>query len=178
MARRIAARYSVFTLFGVALAVLAVGAAAQDADPVIGTWVLNIAKSKFISSSTPQSESRTYVLEGQETKIVSRGTNEQRTYRTVRQDIKASSHQVDGDGKLTIREWTVAYDGKDRPVTGDPLADMISAKRIDARTVEFALKKDGRVVVSGTQEISRDGTVMTIMSRGLTTNDVLVFDKQ
>jgi len=85
---------------------------------------------------------------------------------------------VDGDGKLTIREWTVAYDGKDRPVTGDPLADMISAKRIDARTVEFALKKDGRVVVSGTQEISRDGTVMTIMSRGLTTNDVLVFEKQ
>jgi hypothetical protein len=36
---------------------------------IIGAWVLNVAKSTFSPDPTPQSESHTYVLEGQETKV-------------------------------------------------------------------------------------------------------------
>ena len=104
-------------IFGTALAALGVHVAAQTADPLIGTWELNIAKSKYNSGPAPKSETRTYVVVGQ--------------------DIKATSEGVDADGKPTSGQWTVNYDGKDRPATGRPDLDALSVKRIDAFTAEF-----------------------------------------
>ena len=47
-------------------ALLAVGnavvAAAPAADPVIGTWQLNVAKSKFSPGPAPKSDARTYAV--------------------------------------------------------------------------------------------------------------------
>ena len=174
--RRITALGITLTLFGTHLA-------AQGADPIIGTWVLNVAKSTFSPGPAPKSETRTYVMEGQETKVTSKGASEPRTYKTVRQEIKATSTGIDSDGKPTTREWTVVYDGKDRPMTGDPDADMLSLKRIDAFTTEFTQKKAGRVVITGTRAISKDGNVMTITTKGInakgqTTSNVSVFEKQ
>jgi hypothetical protein len=68
-------------------------------------------------------------------------------------------------------------------MTGNPDADMMSLKRVDAFTAAFTQKKAGRVVITGTAAISTDGRVMTITSRGVnatgqTINDVLVFEKQ
>jgi hypothetical protein len=151
------------TVLGIFVALFGFHLAAQGADPVIGTWVLNVAKSKFSPGPAPKSESRTYVMAGQE--------------------IKATSKGVDGDGKPATGEWTVVYDGKDRPTTGDPDADMLSLKRIDAFTTEFTQKKAGKVVSSGTRAISRDGKVMTITTKGTnakgqTVNDVAVFEKR
>ena len=91
----------------------------QDADPIIGTWVLNVAKSKFSPGPAPQSDSCMYVMEGQATKVTSKGASKPMTYMTVRQEIKATSTVVDVEGKTTTREWTIVYDGKERPVTGD-----------------------------------------------------------
>jgi hypothetical protein len=166
----------IFTLAGLHLT-------AQSADSIIGTWVLNVAKSTFSPGPAPQNESRTYVLEGQETKLTSKEAIEPRTYRTVRQEIKATSKGVDGEGKSTTREWTMVYDGKDRPITGDPDADMLSLKRIDAFRAEFTQKRAGRVVITGTQVISTDGKVMTITTQGINAkgqiiNEVSVFEKQ
>lgn len=135
----------------------------QSSDPVVGTWVLNLSKSKFSPGPAPKSETRTYVLVGQE--------------------IKANSKGVDADGKPTAGEWTVNYDGKDRPQTGDPNADTLSLKRVDAFTTESTEKKAGKVVITGTRVISRDGKVMTITtkgtnSKGQSINDVMVYDKR
>jgi hypothetical protein len=44
---------------------------------------------------------------------------------------------VDSAGAPTTAEWTVNYDGKDRPQTGNPDADTLSLKRIDAFTTEW-----------------------------------------
>ena len=170
-------------VLGLILALFGISLAPQDADPIVGTWVLNVAKSTFSPGPAPQSETRTYVLEGQETKVTSGRGNERRTYVSVRQEIKATSKVVDGDGTLTTREWTIAYDGKDRPMTGDPDADMLSLKRIDAWTTEFTQKRAGRVVIAGTRAISKDGRVLTITTEGInakgqTINNVSVFDKQ
>src|SRR5712691_10991315 len=102
----------------------AVHLAAQAADPLVGTWELNIAKSTYNPGPAPKSETRTYVVVGQ--------------------DIKATSKGVDADGKPTSGQWTVTYDGKDRPATGSPDLDALSLKRIDTFTSEFTLKKAGK----------------------------------
>jgi hypothetical protein len=136
---------------------------AQSTDPVVGTWELNVAKSKFSPGPAPKSETRTYAVACQE--------------------IKAASKGVDGTGKPVTGEWTVVYDGKDRPMTGNPDADMLSVKQTDAYTTEFTQKRAGKVVMTGTRAISRDGKVMTITTKGTnakgqTVNDVEVFEKR
>lgn len=133
--------------FGTVLAALGlVHLAAQAADPLVGTWELSIAKSKYTPGPAPKSETRTYVVAGQE--------------------IQATSTGVDADGKPTSRQWTVNYDGKDRPATGSPDADALSLKRIDAFTAEFTQKKAGKVVATGRRVISKDGKVMTVTTKG------------
>src|SRR6185503_1637514 len=78
--------------------------AAQDADPIIGTWVLNAAKSTFSPGPAPRSESRTYSMETEKTKLTARGATEPRTYVSVRQGIKATAQGVDGYGQPVTRE--------------------------------------------------------------------------
>ncbi len=147
----------------IVLAVAAVELAAQGADPLVGTWELNVAKSKYTPGPAPKSETRTYVVAGQ--------------------DIKASSEGVDGTGKPTAASWTVNYDGKDHPETGNPNADTLSLKRVNAFSAKFTQKRAGKVVITGTRTISPDGKVMTITSEGTnalgqTINDVEVFEKR
>jgi hypothetical protein len=136
---------------------------AQETDPLVGTWELNLAKSKFGPGRAPKNETRTYVVSGQ--------------------DVKATTKGVDSAGKPTAAEFIVNYDGKDRPVTGNPDAEMLSLKRVDRFTTEFTQKRAGKVVITGTRIISRDGKVMTITTKGTdatgkTINDVAVFDKR
>jgi hypothetical protein len=147
----------------IVMAAAAAELAAQGADPIAGTWELNVAKSKYTSDRAPKSQTRTYVVAGQ--------------------DIKVSSKGVDGSGKPTAASWTINYDGKDRPQTGNPDADTLSLKRVNAFTVEFTQKRAGKVVITGTRTISPDGKVMTITSKGTTAggqtiNDVEVFEKR
>ena len=118
----------------------------QATDPIIGTWELNLTKSKFTPGPGPKSETRTYVAAGP--------------------DIKATSKGIGADGKPTATQWTVNYDGKDRPEIGNPDADALSLKRIDAYTTEFSEKRASKVVLTGARVISRDGKVMTITSKG------------
>jgi len=152
------------TVLGIALVGLAAPqAAGQATDPLIGTWELNVAKSKFDPGPGPKNETRTYVMAGQ--------------------DIKATSKGVDASGKPSAGEWTINYDGQDRPLTGNPDADTLSLKRVDDHTVAFTQKKAGKVVITGTRTISADGKVMTITTKGTNSkgqpiNNMLVFDKR
>jgi len=147
----------------IVVAAAAVGLAAQSADPLLGTWELNVAKSKYRPGPAPKSETRTYVLAGQ--------------------GMEASAKGVDGDGDPTAASWTINYDGKYHPEKGNPNADSLSLKRVNARDAEFKQKRGGKVVITGTRRISPDGTVMTITSKGTnvhgqTINDVEVFEKR
>jgi hypothetical protein len=149
----------------IVIAAAAVELAAQgaDADPVVGKWELNVAKSKYTPGPAPKSETRTYVVAGQ--------------------DIKASSKGVDGTGKPTAASWTLNYDGKYRPETGYSNADELSVKRVNASSTEFTQKRAGKVVITGTRTISPDGKVMTITYKGTdasgqSINNVEVFEKR
>ncbi len=168
---------------GIALALFGLVLAAQDPEPIVGTWALNVARSTFTPGPAPKSELRTYVLEGQATKVTFKGVNEPRTYTTVRQEIRATSTRVDADGTTMAREWTVVFDGRDRPMTGDPDADMIASKRLDALTSEFTQRKAGGVVATGTHAVSKDGNTLTITTKGINAqgqsiSSVLVFERQ
>src|SRR5688500_3764428 len=90
------------TVLAIAVALFGIQLAAQRADPVLGTWVLNPAKSTFSPGPAPKSESRTYVMADQETKVTFKGVSEPHTYRLVRQEIKVTAEGVDGDGKPTM----------------------------------------------------------------------------
>jgi len=99
------------------------------------------------------------------------------------QEIKATSKGVDGAGKPTNASWTIVYDGKDRPLIGNPDADVLSLKRVDNFTTEFTQKKAGKVVSTGTRVVSKDGKVLTITTkgtnaRGQAINDLEVYDKK
>src|SRR5213595_692087 len=89
------------TVLGLALLLSGRHLAAQDADPIIGTWVLNVAKSAFSPGPAPLSESRTYVMETEKTRMTGRGDTGPRTYLSVRQEIKVTSQGVDGHGQFT-----------------------------------------------------------------------------
>src|SRR5258708_11917423 len=109
----------VFALFGFAATLVA-------ADPTVGTWKLNTAKSKYSPGPAPKSATI--------------------TYEETADRIKRMGESVDADGNKTSFEYTAKYDGKDYPVTGSETFDMIALKRINDRTTEATLKKSGKVV--------------------------------
>jgi hypothetical protein len=149
----------------VAIAVLSTlffGTTAFAADAVDGTWKLNVAKSKF-SGTAPKSAMRVY------TESVNGTTLDQK--------------MVGADGKEMSMHVTLTYDGKDRPITGNPDADSGTGKAIDAHTSDFTLKKGGKVVGSVHRVVSADDKTLTVNNKGThadgkTYDDTLVFDKQ
>src|SRR6266702_6079930 len=114
-------------------------------DPNMGTWKLNEAKSKL----TPG--------EGKNTTVV---------YEAAGDQVKVTIDGTDKDGKPTHNEWTGKFDGKDYAVTGDPTSDTRSYKKIDDRTMEFTVKKDGKVTITGRIVVAADGKSRTVTTSG------------
>src|SRR5262245_16699572 len=120
-------------------------------DHIIGTWKLNLAKSKFSPGPPPKSRTVTYEAVGQGAKITTKGT--------------------DAEGKTVDFQFTANYDGKDYPVTGNPDWDTIAFKRIDAFTMETTRKKAGKIVSTNTRVVSKDGKTQTQREKGVNVKD-------
>ena len=137
-------------------------APAFAADPIVGSWKLNVAKSKFSSSQELKASTRVY-------------TEANGVY-TLDQKLTAA------DGK-EMSLTTKYSDGKDtKQDSGGPI-DTTHAKKIDANTWDFDLKKDGKVVGHVHRVVSADGKTLTVhntgmMLSGLTGDQTMVFDKQ
>ena len=153
-----------FGRFVISLAVLLVGAGvcrAQDPN-MMGTWKLNEAKSKF-----------------------SPGANKNHTvvYEAAGDMVKVTVDGVDGSGAAAHNEWTGKFDGKDYAVTGSPTSDMRSYRGGNSRTLSLREKKGGKVVLTGTVTVSRDGKTRTVVTNGTGAGgkrfrNVAVYDKQ
>jgi hypothetical protein len=90
---------------------------------------------------------------------------------------------VGNRGGVTHWEWTGKLDGKDYPVTGDPNSDARSYKQIDDHTLEFTIKKGGKITISGRVVVSADGKTRTATARGTDSQgkkfqSTPVYDKQ
>jgi len=145
------------------LAALILNAAAWGADRQVGTWTLNVAKSKY--SPGPAPKSGTLKIEAQEN------------------GLKVTLDGIDAEGKATHVEFAPKYDGKDYPATGLPNADTISLSRIDTNTIEALAKKEGKVVMTTRSVVSKDGKTRTTTQTGKNpmgqdVNNTVVYDKQ
>jgi len=142
------------------LAVFAAAALCFAADPNMGTWKLNEAKSKFSPGAT-KNTTVIYAPSGEMVKVTTVGNR---------------------DGKAVTTEWTGRFDGKDYPVKGDPTSDTRAYKVVDDHTLDLTAKKDGKVTLTGKIVVAADGKSRTVTTAGVDPKapmaNVSVYDKQ
>ena len=139
-------------------------AALFAADAHIGTWELNLAKSKFSPGPGPKSLTVTLEQDGEK----------------IRQVVKG----VDGEGKPVDLSSSRLLDGKDSPAVGTLYgADTVAVKRVNDHTTEAVYKKEGKVLVTSRSAVSKDGKTRTVTAKGVNAkgekvNNVSVYDRK
>ena len=132
------------------------------ADPIVGTWTLNVAKSQFTSGPAPKAGTRIYTESG--------------GVYTLDQKITAADGR-EVPFKAQYRE------GQDMPLMGANGIDSIRATKVDANTWDFSLMSAGKEVGHVHRTVSADGKMLTVHNTGkqpsgATGDDTLVFDKK
>jgi hypothetical protein len=138
-------------------------AVALAADATVGSWKLNLTKSKYSPGPAPKSST---------IKVEATG-----------QDMKVTIDTENADGTKLHSEWVGKYDGKDYAVKGDPNSDMRSYKKIDDYTIEATAKKAGKVTTTTKSVYSKDGKTRTSTqtgtnAQGQKVNSSIFYDKQ
>jgi len=128
------------------LLVAAPASATVKPDPFVGTWVLNVAKSKYTPGPAPKSSTAVYSAAGAGLHVVATG--------------------VSATGAATRTEYTANFDGKDYPVTGSPDYDMTSLKRVSLNRITFIRKRAGAVAQTGSMVVSTNGATRTVTTDG------------
>ena len=133
---------------------------AQSTSPLVGTWKLNVAKSKAPFKSG--------------TSVIEAAGN----------GIKFTVDLVGTDGSKSHWGFTGNFDGKDVPVTGDsPYGDTVSVTRVNDRTIQINGKYKGKPTTTHTITVSADGKTRTSTAKGTDKNgkpvdSVSFYDKQ
>ena len=147
----------------VALAITTVVALA--ADNTIGTWKLNVDKSKYTGAPMPV-KSLTLMREAADGGVKQAATGEQ------------------ADGTPIKADFAAKYDGKDVTVSGNSPYDTIAIKQVNANTLTDTRKKtDGKYQATSRYVVSNGGKTMTMTIKGTNAEGkdftaIFVFDKQ
>jgi hypothetical protein len=137
---------------------------AQDhREPLEGTWLLDVAKSRFMPMPGPKGQMRTYALTDGVEKMTSRG--------------------ISGEGKSTVVHYQARYDGKDYDIIGSTGGNKISLKRLDRLTTQSTQKRGGKPVIVATRRVSSDEKTLTVETHGTlpdgrTLNATMVFQRK
>jgi hypothetical protein len=138
---------------------------AKDAapDPAIGVWKLNVPLSSLTVVPVPKGSL-----------IRVEAWND---------GLKVSAEIIDAHGNKTHLQVAYKCDGNDYPLTGFPLADSISTRRINERKSESVLKKGGRVILTAKAVISWNGKTLTVIRTGMDAegrmaDDLLMYERQ
>jgi hypothetical protein len=138
---------------------------AADTNPNVGTWKLNLEKSKYPAGQAPKSLTRTVTADGD--------------------NVKYSFEGQAADGSVLTYSFTVQYGDKDYDVSGPAPygADHISIKRINSHQFAATLKKGDKVVGTSQTTVSRDGKTATLNGKGTDKDGkpvktLQVYDKQ
>jgi len=137
--------------------------AEMAADPAVGTWTLDLAKSK-LDPNQPALQSSV------------------RTYTATADGLKVSIHSVAADGTHDTGS-TFTYDGKPHPVSGPTDYDTIAVTRVGTNNSKTKLIMSGKVIGHLTRVVSKDGKTMTITvnetnAKGVKVHEVTVFERQ
>jgi hypothetical protein len=123
----------------VGLALLIVGSSFPQA---LGTWRMNPSKSKMIGCPCPQSITL---------KVEASPKGEIQTI-----------YKVGENGSSETISFILHLDGKDHELASWPPFDAVRSNRVDARTAEILLKKNGEVLLRNLRRVSPDGKLMTL----------------
>ena len=123
-----------------------------QSNPLIGTWKLNLAKSRFSGSPPPRSTTLTFAGEGE--------------------NLTNTAESIDAQGQTIKTVFMHIYDGKPHPTPGVPggIYDTTTYNRVDAFTVNFVRSKDGKAVQTGSNVVSPDGKAFTVTTLGVGAN--------
>ena len=86
--------------------------------------------------------------------------------------MKTSVEGVDSRGNKIAYQFTLPADGKDYPIAGAGVpygSDTVAFVEIDAFTLDATFKKAGTVTGTAHAVMSRDGTTLTVTSKGINT---------
>lgn len=136
--------------------------AAQSADPLVATWTVNMAKSKYDPGPAPQSLTMTVTVD-------------ERGY-TITQD------QVGADGATSHAVILMKPDGKEYPVDAAK-PTTVASSRIDARTYERVTRVEGVVTMTSRTVVSLDGKTRTTTTTGTDrsgrpVHELIVYDRK
>jgi hypothetical protein len=131
------------------LVLLAIGLAASlsAADPFVGVWKLNMAKSKFQSGQAPRQQITTITEADGQTRI-----------------------KIDGiaaDGTPTLVDYKIPTNGGMGTMQKSKAYDGVSAKMLGPGEREIDRLKDGKVVYTVVGKVSADGKSITTVSKGI-----------
>jgi hypothetical protein len=132
------------------------------ADPIVGTWKLNVAKSKF-SLTAPKSSTVTYTEDGEW--------------------LVVKVESVAADGKSTTRNSRFKLDGKEYPYDSPYGKGTISGKKTGEGQGMATIKLGGGNSYTQQTVISADGKTRTLTTagknaQGQTINNTVVYDKE
>ncbi len=125
---------------------LASALAVRAADPILGTWQLNLSKSRYDPGPPPRSVTRTYTQD--------------------KTGIKAVAITVYRNGNTDTVHYPSDYDGREHPVAGSPDTDGIVMKQVNDLTAESTLMHAGRVIGVTRRTVSKDGKSLVITFKG------------
>ena len=115
------------------------------ANPHIGTWKLNEAKSKMPPGM---------------------GKNNTVTYTEQKDKIKVTVEGVDKNGKPTHSVWVGKFDGKAYPAKGNLPYNAIAYRVVNDRTNDITAMKDGKMIWTGRITVAADGKSRTVTVNG------------
>lgn len=118
-----------------------------NANPHVGTWTLNVAKSTYSPGPAPKSQTLKIEAWGED-------------------GLTYAADGVAADDKPTHSEFQAKFDGMDYEFKGNPDADHLSYKRIDANNLEATLKRKGTAVITASVVVSADGKTRTVTQTG------------
>src|SRR6266404_1482127 len=112
------------------------------ADPVIGTWKLNTAKSKYTGMPMPKDVTVTYSPAGSGWKYDGKG--------------------IAGDGSPINMSFVYVKDNDEMKLTGYPYADSLTLQNGNSDSSTGTFKRDGKPVGTAKRTVSKDGKTMTV----------------
>jgi len=155
------------SIFAVAVVCLALaGSMLADSTAMVGTWKLNLDKSKYAAGQAPKSLTRTVSADGD--------------------NVTYKFDGVASDGATISFSFTCKLDGADAEVSGSGVpygADHIAIKQVNSHMTSATLKKEGKIVGTTSATVSHDGKMATLTSKGTSATgkqvkSVAVYDKQ
>jgi hypothetical protein len=141
---------------------LAIAVALVAADPFVGTWKVNPAKSKFKTGAAPKEQTATISESGGDLDIAVKGTAADGSPISIHYTIPTAG----GNGKVIESSY-----------------EAISGKRENAHERETSYSKGGKVIYTTNAKLAKDGKTLTVHSKGTNpagqmVDGTVTYDKQ